>query len=78
LKTVAKLLRMSHPNPDFPATGKFQHNGGGKKSVKTTGAGRLHPPPATLPAPCISLISRKRTHGTQRIFVFLVFSRGHN
>jgi len=38
LKTVAKFLRVSHPNPDFPATRKFQHNGGVREGVKTTGA----------------------------------------
>ena len=41
LKTMAKFLRISHPDPDFPATGKYQHNGGVKESVKTTGPGRL-------------------------------------
>jgi len=40
LKLMAKLLRMSHPDPDFPATRKYQHNNGIKESVKTTGPGR--------------------------------------
>jgi hypothetical protein len=43
LKMVAKSLRKLHPSPDFPFTGKFQHNGGVKESGKTTGAGRLPP-----------------------------------
>ena len=31
LKMVAKSPRKSHPNPDFPFTGKFQHNVGVKE-----------------------------------------------
>jgi hypothetical protein len=41
LKAMAKLLRISHPNPFFPATGKFHHNRGVRESVKTAGARRL-------------------------------------
>jgi hypothetical protein len=37
LKMVAKSLRKLHSNPDFPFTGKFQHNGGVKESGKTAG-----------------------------------------
>ena len=39
LKLMAKLLRISHPTSDCPATEKFQHNGDVRESGKSNRGG---------------------------------------